>query len=242
MPMRATTVRFDESLWAMLEREARVQGVSAAQFVRDATILRVAALAAQRGDADLKLTVEEVAAGVLRSRAGADGPDVASVPPAVLDPERLRALHGSGLLEIRDDPAFDRLTRLAGKVLDAPVALVSLVDRDRQVFASCVGLPEPWNTDRQSPLSHSFCQHAVASREPLLINDAREHPVLKDNPAITDVGVVSYAGVPLFDPEGHALGTLCVFDTKPRAWSPEDAETLGDLASSVMTEIRLRRR
>ncbi len=238
MPMRATTVRFDESLWSMLEREARAQGVSAAQFVRDATILRVAAVAAQRGDEELKLSVEDVAAGALRAR----GVEAAPAPPpaVVTDPGRLAAVQGTGLLAVHDDPAFDRLTRMAARLLAAPVALVSLVDRDRQVFASCVGLAAPW--DRETPLSHSFCQHAVELREPLVVGDARRHPVLRRNLAIRDMGVVAYAGIPLIDGAGHALGTLCVADSRPREWTVEQIETLGDLAQSVLTEIELRRR
>ena len=100
-----------------------------------------------------------------------------------------------------------------------PVALVSLVDADRQFFKSCLGLPEPWASARETPLSHSFCQHAVARREPLVVDDAREHEVLRDNPAIRDMGVVAYAGIPLIDAAGHALGTLCVIDSQPRHWT-----------------------
>jgi hypothetical protein len=236
MPMRATTVRFDESLWSLLEREARTQGVSAAQFVRDATILRIASVATQRGDDDMLMTVADVAAT-------ASGPRAAGPPPpaAVLDEDRLAALHDSGMLAVRDDPAFDRLTRLASRVLDAPIAMVSFVDRDRQVFASCIGMEGDAARDRQTPLSHSFCQHAVEAREPLVVPDARLHPVLKTNPAIEDLGIIAYAGVPLIDPDGYALGTLCVADGQPRAWTDEDVSMLSDLASSVLTEILLRR-
>ena len=70
-----------------------------------------------------------------------------------------------------------------------------------------------------TPLSHSFCQHALESREPLVIEDARSHPLVRDNPAIRDLGVVAYAGVPLVTRRGHALGTLCVIDHQPRAWT-----------------------
>ena len=236
MPMRATTVRFDDSLWSMLEREARAQGVSAAQFVRDATILRIATVATQRGDEDMLTTVADVAARSL----GADAAVATPAPdPAITDPERLAALEQSGLLAVRDDPAFDRLTRLASRVLDAPMAMVSLVDRDRQVYASCVGLDG--DADRETPLSHSFCQHAVAAREPLVVGDARRHPLLRTNGAIESLGIVAYAGVPLIDAQGHALGTLCVADGHPRTWSAADVELLSDLAASVLTEIRLRR-
>jgi hypothetical protein len=234
MPMRATTVRFDDSLWALLEREARTQGVSAAQFVRDATILRIASVATQRGDEDMLMTVADVAARA--SDTGREGPP--PPPAAVFDPDRLAALERSGMLAVRDDPAFDRLTRMASRVLDAPIALVSLVTKDRQVFASCVGVDAD---DRDgTPLSHSFCQHAVAAREPLVVGDAREHEVLRTNPAIEDMGIIAYAGVPLIH-EGQALGTLCVADERPRSWNTEDVELLSDLASSVLTEIKLRR-
>ena len=133
------------------------------------------------------------------------------------------ALQATGLLDSDIDPAFDRHARLAAQVLNAPVALVSLVDADRQFFKSCLGLPEPWATKRGTPLSHSFCQHAVASREPLIVDDAREHAVLRDNPAIRDMGVVAYAGIPLIDGDGNALGTLCVIDSQPRHWTSHQA-------------------
>jgi GAF domain-containing protein len=124
-------------------------------------------------------------------------------------------------------------------VLHAPVALVSLVDADRQFFKSCLGLPEPWASERGSPLTHSFCQHAVAAREPLIVTDAREHPVLRDNGAIRDMGVIAYAGIPLIDDKGHALGTLCVIDSQPRHWTSHQIELLSDIAASVTTEISL---
>ena len=128
-------------------------------------------------------------------------------------------------------------------MLHAPVALVSLVDRDRQFFKSCLGLPEPWASERGSPLSHSFCQHAVASREPLLVTDAREHPVLRDNLAIRDMGVIAYAGIPLIDADGYALGTLCVIDSQPRHWTqPPGRSCSATSPPRVVTEITLARR
>jgi GAF domain-containing protein len=223
MPMRATTVRFDEGLWGLLEREARTQGVSAAQFIRDAAVMRIAHAMGTRGE---PLYERE---------------HVEHVQEAVRDPGRVAALRATGLLETGADPQFDRLTGLAARVLGAPVALVSLVDADRQVFKSCLGLPEPWQSERQTPLSHSFCQHAVARREPLIIEDAREDPVLKDNLAIRDLNVIAYAGIPLIDDDGHALGSLCVIDDKPRHWTPDQVQLLSDLAQAVQTEIRLAR-
>ena len=146
-------------------------------------------------------------------------------------------MHATGLLDSDDKPSFDRLARIAARVLNAPVALVSLMDADRQFFKSCLGMPEPWATQRGTPLSHSFCQHAVASREPLVVDDAREHELLRDNPAIRDIGVIAYAGIPLIDADGHALGTLCVIDHRPRHWTTDQVQLLSDLAASVVTEI-----
>jgi hypothetical protein len=244
MPMRATTVRFGDELWRLLEREAQRDGVSAAQFIRDATILRVAYAMGQRGDPDFERALARTTAP-----RGADPAEteverrqaLLDAAAAVQDPDRLDALRATGLLDSDAAPSFDRLARLAAHVLNAPVALVSLVDADRQFFKSCLGLPEPWASERGSPLTHSFCQHAVASREPLLVDDARQHPLLRDNLAIRDMGVIAYAGVPLIDPDGHALGTLCVIDSQPRHWTTHQVRVLGDLAASVVTEISLAR-
>ena len=142
---------------------------------------------------------------------------------------RLKALHETRLLDSAAEEAFDRLAQLAAKLLNAPVALISLVDDDRQFFKSCVGLAEPWNSARETPLSHSFCRHALSSAEPLVIEDARTHPLVRDNLAIRDLDVVAYAGVPLITAAGHALGTLCVIDHQPRSWTADQIETLKTL-------------
>jgi GAF domain-containing protein len=243
--MRATTVRFADSLWTLVEREAQREGVSAAHFIRDATIMRAAYAMGQRGDPDFEaalgrahevpVTAEHAPNGAERRQALLDA------AAAARDPQRVGALQETGLLDSDVDPAFDRITRLAAQVLNAPVALVSLVDADRQFFKSCLGLPEPWASQRQTPLSHSFCQHAVTRRVPLVVDDAREDEVLRDNLAIRDMGVIAYAGIPLIDGDGHALGTLCVIDSQPRHWTTHQVQLLADLAASVVTEITLAR-
>jgi GAF domain len=240
MPMRVSTVRFSEEHWKLLELEATREGVSAAQFIRDATMVRTAYAMGQRGDEAF-----EEALGRVRPGPGAEAREkgaqrrqaLLDAASAAKDSDRLEALHATGLLDSDVNPSFDRLARLASTVLNAPVALVSLVDADRQFFKSCLGLPEPWATQRGTPLSHSFCQHAVASREPLIVDDSREHDLLRDNPAIRDIGVIAYAGIPLIDADGHALGTLCVIDSRPRHWTTDQVQLLSDLAASVVTEI-----
>jgi len=159
----------------------------------------------------------------------------------VRDPARLDALRHLSLLDSQPEPAFDRYTRLASAILGAPTVLVSLVDADRQFFKSCVGLAEPWASSRETPLSHSFCQHVVATGSSLVVADAREHPLLADNLAIPDLGVIAYLGIPLTTSDGHVLGSFCAIGGEPRTWSEHDVAVMTDLAAAVTTEIELRR-
>jgi signal transduction histidine kinase len=156
------------------------------------------------------------------------------------DSPRLAALQRTNLLDSPPEEAFDRLTRLASKILHVPVSLVSLVDHERQYFKSVVGPDDPWATLRETPLSHSFCQHVVASSKPLIITDARRHPLVHQNLAIPDLGVVAYAGMPLTTPDGQTLGSFCAIDTQPREWTEEEIEILQELATSAITEVELR--
>ena len=135
------------------------------------------------------------------------------------------------------DPSFDRYARLVCRSLGVPVGLVSLVEDDRQVFPGACGLPPEVDADRQTPLSHSFCQYVVADRAPLVVSDAREDARLRDNLAIPDLGVVAYAGWPLTDHTGTVVGSLCAIDTQPRDWSAYDLELLEDLAAACSTEL-----
>jgi signal transduction histidine kinase len=156
------------------------------------------------------------------------------------DSPRLAALQRTNLLDSPPEEAFDRLTRLASKILHVPVSLVSLVDHERQYFKSVVGPDDPWATLRETPLSHSLCQHVVASSKPLIVTDARHHPLVHQNLAIPELGVVAYAGMPLTTPDGQTLGSFCAIDTQPREWTEEEIQILQELATSAMTEVELR--
>lgn len=161
--------------------------------------------------------------------------------PVVADPARLAALGETGLLDTPAEEAFDRLTRLAARILGAPVSLVSLIDRDRQFCKSFVGLPEPAASARELPLSHSMCEHVVVSGEPLIVGDTTRHPATRTNLAVTELGARAYAGIPLVTSDGHVLGSFCVIDLRTRTWTDEEIGILRDLAASVTTEIELRR-
>ena len=201
-------------------------------------MLRLGALSAQRGDVRTTVTLEDLAAQSVARR----DPSCprAAPPPDVRDPARLEALRSARLLDTPAEETYDRLTRLAMNLLNAPIAQISLVDENRQFFKSAQGMDEPWASARETPLSHSICQHAVGAREPLVIEDARVHPLVRDSLAIRDLNVVAYAGIPLITSMGHALGTLCVIDHKPRAWTGEQIETLKTLAAAVLAQIELR--
>ena len=153
------------------------------------------------------------------------------------DPVRLAALEATGLLDAPSLPEFDELTRIVTWLLDVPTATVSLVDDSRQFFAGACGLTGAAAEDRGTPIETSFCQHAVAAGRPLIVEDAREHPLLRDNPAIADRGLIAYAGIPLVDDDDNVLGVLCAIDTKPRRWSDEDVATLRRLAERAVTAL-----
>ncbi len=161
--------------------------------------------------------------------------------PAVLqDPERLRKVRALMLLDSAPSRVFERLARLASQIVKTPIAAVSLLDGDRQYFLGQIGLPEPAASRREIPLSHSFCQHLVATQAPLIIEDARQHPLVHDNPAVESMGVIAYAGLPLLTEDGTVLGSICVVDQQPRRWTQEELTLLTELAISTMEEIRLR--
>jgi diguanylate cyclase (GGDEF)-like protein/PAS domain S-box-containing protein len=157
----------------------------------------------------------------------------------ILDPTRLSALAATGLLDTEPEEEFERWTRLSSRLLGVPVALVSLVDADRQFFKSAVGLAEPWATTRQTPLSHSFCKHVVSSGAPLVTSDARLDPALKNSPAIAELDVIAYAGVPLIA-AGQTVGAFCAIAHEPRDFSADDVLLLRELARAVETQIALR--
>ncbi len=148
---------------------------------------------------------------------------------------RLAALHELELLDRTAEERFDRITRLAKRLLRAPIATISLVDADREWFMSCDGLEE-----RESPRALSFCGHAILTDQSLVVPDATRDERFSANPAVMGGPRIRfYAGHPLKAPDGSRIGALSIRDTKPRQISPSEIELLRDLASMVEDEIRL---
>lgn len=138
--------------------------------------------------------------------------------------------------------ALNRYARIATRALDATVSLVSLVDENRQFFAGSHGLETPWKERRETPLSHSFCQHVVNQRDALVVDDARKDERVCTNLAVEELNVAAYAGMPLRDASGAVLGSFCVIDEHPRKWTADELKLLQLLAEEVTEEIELARR
>jgi signal transduction histidine kinase len=167
-------------------------------------------------------------------------------PPTTIDPQvavadrqRLEAVLQTGLLDTPPEESFDRLTRLAAKLIGVPTTFISLVDEGRDFYKSCFGFGEPLSTTRQLE-GRTFCHHAIVSSAPLVINDTMADPVFSKIPTVQSLGVRAYAGIPLITDEGKAIGSFCAIDFAPRSWSALDIEILSELAASAMREIKLR--
>ncbi|MDX3659677.1 SpoIIE family protein phosphatase [Streptomyces sp. ID05-26A] len=158
--------------------------------------------------------------------------------PGPLGDARENAVHATGLTA-HADIGMDRFARLVVRVLDVPIALVALVEPDRQIFPGLIGLGEPWAGTRTTPLSHSLCQHVLHSGRPLVLHDTEADQNWCAHPAVTELRVAAYVGVPLTDDDGNVLGSLCAIDTTPHQWSDAQLQDLVDLAAACSAELRL---
>lgn len=152
---------------------------------------------------------------------------------AATEEVRLQALGALGLLDTPDEERFNRIVRIARRVFDVPTVLVSLVDEDRQFHKARLGF-EP----REIPRSQSFCHHTIQGAGPMVVTDASQHPVHRDNPLVTaDQGIRFYAGQPLRTLGGATVGALCIIDSQSRQVSAQDLDVLRDLADLVEAEL-----
>ena len=158
-------------------------------------------------------------------------------PMAPDEPDRLRALWGYDVLDTEREEPYDQTTALAALICEAPFSLITLVDQDRQWFKSRHG----WDV-LESDRAISFCAHAIHEPDLFLVPDATKDERFRDNPDVTGGPRIRfYAGAPLVNPEGHALGTLCVLDLEPRELTTDQKQALRVLRDHVMTLLELRR-
>lgn len=161
---------------------------------------------------------------------------------AVRAPARLAVLRGIGLLDTPPEPAFDRLTRLAVRLLGVPATFLSLVDEDRDFYKAATGFGEPLASAREMA-GRTFCHFSIAGatpEHPLVIPDTRADPVYGRVPTVDSLGVAAYVGVPLVI-DGQPIGSFCAIDMVPRQWTRDEVEVLTELAASAQREIELRR-
>lgn len=148
--------------------------------------------------------------------------------------ERIRSLHSLNILDTPPEEKFDRITKIAQIIFDVSIALVSLVDVNRQWFKSCAGL-----SSRETPRSMSFCAHAILKDEILVVEDATKDERFSDNPLVTGEPYIRfYAGKPLLGSDNNMLGTLCIIDRQPRKLSRGDKSILTDLGKWVENEFK----
>ncbi len=151
--------------------------------------------------------------------------------------QRLAALHRYHILDTPPEQAFDDFVHLASTICQTPIAVLTFLDRDRQWFKASVGA-----TVKETPREHAFCSHTIVHDGVMIVEDALRDPRFADNPYARDgIGPRFYAGAPLIDSEGMALGAICVTDRQPRHITPEQTRALEALARQIIVLLEFRR-
>jgi len=161
-------------------------------------------------------------------------------PKSAKEEERLEELRGLKLLDTPAEENFDRITERLTRLFRVPIALLTLIDKDRQWFKAQTGLPSDLADARSTPRDVSLCGHVVAKDDILIVRDLARDPRFANNPFLKEQGFRFYAGVPLHGPNGLPIGSLCILDTKPREISRQEQHLLRVVAEDVMDEIKRR--
>jgi hypothetical protein len=174
---------------------------------------------------------------LVRSRSSASRHLVGKIPRPPDDGRRLSALREYRILNTGSEQVFDDFTALAAMICEVPIAMISLVDKTRQWFKSTVGIQR-----RHTPRHISFCTHAILQTNPLIVADATKDSRFARSPLVTGPPYIRfYAGFPLINPDGYALGTLCVVDHRPRRLMKLQLKAMALLARQVMAQLEAKR-
>ena len=176
------------------------------------------------------------AVGVLMGRITEDHGGLARLLRLVLaDPDRLTALGKAGLLNGAPRLALDQFAELTAEALGVPYAAVSIIAEDRQIRLGCNDPAA--GAHRSVPLEESICKYAVASGQPLIVDDITQHPLLADHPVALRGAIRAYAAFPLHDDGGNAVGTLSAWDDHPRRWTGAQIQILEDLTTAARAKV-----
>ena len=153
--------------------------------------------------------------------------------------DRLEALRRLDILLTTPEKPLDDVTKQLARIFEVPGAFISFIDEDTQYYKSAVGLPPQFAESRTEPRDISICSYVVGTNEPLFVEDLSADPRFRDNPGVIQFGIRFYAGAPLRGDGGHALGSLCIVDQRPRQITLREQQMLGVLAEGVMAQVRL---
>ena len=188
---------------------------------------------------DVAVSLEDAVQRVYKMNAAiTDAMLPAPMPPN--EEERLAELEGLNLLDTPSEVEFDQVTERLTKLFKVPIALLTLIDKDRQWFKSHAGLPADLAEARSTSRDVSLCGHVIAKDEVLIVRDLARDPRFANNPFVKERGLRFYAGVPLRGPNGFPIGTLTILDTKPREITRQEQELLKMIAGDVMEQIKRR--
>ncbi|MBY4039120.1 GAF domain-containing protein [Rhodococcus fascians] len=226
---------FDERLNELLARQAEKSGLGTEEFIRRAVVDRLVRELSDDQDSEVGALLRALQAGSEKGVGPAEVTRAFGTP--IDDPDRLAAVARTGLMDTGSDAGYDRIVAMVADALDAPSAAFSLLDDRRQYFKSALGLPSELGGAQEVPLEASICRYAIDLGQPLMLEDARLNDALKDHPSVQSNLFVSYLGVPLTDDDGHSVGTLCVWDRRPRQWTTGHIQILQDLAWIIRERV-----